>query len=89
MSAPRYRVIRPNSPAGEPTANSDLPIDLDASESVAVSAGETLALMLHAVRTDRVWIRDFADETIRVSRDMYELLLHYKRIVHEENSRAA
>lgn len=59
------------------------------SESVPISAGETFALLLHAARTNRAWLRDFADETIEVSRDMYEILLAYKRVAQEENARAA
>lgn len=60
-----------------------------ASDTVKVGAGETLALMLHAARTNRSWLNDFAEETIEISRDMYEVLLAYKRIAYEENSRAA
>lgn len=58
-------------------------------DSVRVSAGETLGLLLHAARTNRTWLQDFADETIEISRDMYEVLLIYKRVAGQENSRAA
>ena len=58
-------------------------------DKVKVSAGETLALMLHAARTNRSWLNDFAEETIEISRDMYDVLLAYKRIAFEENSKAA
>lgn len=59
------------------------------SEKVTVSAGETLALLLHASRTNRTWLHDFTDEEIEVSQDMYEILLAYKRIATEENARVA
>ena len=59
------------------------------SDRVTVNAGETLALLLHAARTNRSWLGDFADETLEVSRDMYEVLLAFKRIATEENARAA
>ncbi len=58
-------------------------------DRVRVNAGETLALLLHAARTNRTWLNDFADETLEVSRDMYEILLAFKRIAIEENARAA
>lgn len=58
-------------------------------DKVRVSAGETLALLLHAARTNRSWLNDFAEETLEISRDMYEVLLAYKRVAFEENSRAA
>lgn len=57
--------------------------------SVRVTAGETLALLLHAARTNRAWLNDFADETIVVSQDMYEVLLAYKRLAVQENLRVA
>jgi hypothetical protein len=58
-------------------------------QSVVVNAGETLALLMHAARRDRAWISDFADETMLISRDLYEVLLHYKQVVQQERSRAA
>lgn len=58
-------------------------------KSVRVSAGETLALLLHAARTNRAWLNDFAEETIEISPDLYEILLAYKRYAQEENARAA
>ncbi len=57
--------------------------------SIRVAAGETLALLLHAARTNRAWLSDFAEETIEISQDMYEVLLAYKRIALEDNARAA
>ncbi len=60
-----------------------------AQDRVRVNAGETLAIMLHAARTNRTWLSDFADETLEVSRDMYEILLAFQRIATEDNARAA
>ncbi|MEC8554827.1 MAG: hypothetical protein VXZ82_07470 [Planctomycetota bacterium] len=61
----------------------------DRQQALRVSAGEVLALMMHAARTRRMWIEDFADETLFVSPDMYEVLVTYKRIAFETNSKAA
>ncbi len=61
----------------------------DERNSVKVTAGETLALMMHAARTNRAWLKDFADETIEISEDLYEVLLAYKRFAFQENSKAA
>ena len=69
--------------------NDRLPIPVEQEPSVRVSAGETLALMMHANRTNRAWLQDFADETLMVTQDFYEILVAYKRIAVEENSRAA
>jgi hypothetical protein len=57
-------------------------------QTVRVTAGETLALLLHAARNDRAWLNDFVDETIEISQDMYEVLLAYKRHSHEKRRAA-
>ncbi|MFK7736789.1 MAG: hypothetical protein AB8B50_12200 [Pirellulaceae bacterium] len=56
---------------------------------VRVTVGETLALMMHAARLNRVWLSDFAEDTMMVSQDMYEILVAYKRLAHEENRKVA
>ena len=58
-------------------------------DTVRVNAGETLALLMHAARTNRAWLGDFMDETFEVSSDFYEVLLAYKRIAVTDNARAA
>ncbi|MEM7479289.1 MAG: hypothetical protein AAF483_30260 [Planctomycetota bacterium] len=57
--------------------------------AVPVSAGEVMALMMHAARTNRAWLKDFSDETLFVSPDLYEILVAYKRIAQDSNSKAA
>lgn len=80
MPAPNLRIAKTNPEMG---------IYQTQSNTVRVTAGESLALLMHASRTNRAWLGDFADETIEISRDMYDVLLAYKRIAYEENSRAA
>ncbi len=51
-------------------------------ESVAVPLGEILPLLADAVRSERTWLRDFEDEEITISADLYEVILayqHYRR----------
>ncbi len=67
----------------------DLPNNLCQETTVCVSAGETLALLMHAARTNRAWLSDFTDETIQVSQDLYEVLVAYRRVAQSENARAA
>jgi hypothetical protein len=50
--------------------------------SVTVPLGEVLPLVADAVRSDRTWLRDFAEDEITISMDLYEVLLayqHYRR----------
>ncbi len=61
----------------------------EATDRVPVAAGDALAILFHAARTNRAWLDDFADETILVTRDLYELMLAYRQIAFESNSRAA
>lgn len=55
---------------------------------VRINAGEVLALLMHASRTNRAWLEDFSEETFEVSQDFYEVILAYKRIAIETNRAA-
>ena len=51
-------------------------------EEVQVSLGEILPLLADAVRNERTWLRDFEDDEVTISTDLYEVLLayqHYRR----------
>jgi hypothetical protein len=51
-------------------------------ETVNVPLMEILPLLSDAVRSDRTWLRDFADDEVNISMDLYEVLLayqHYRR----------
>jgi hypothetical protein len=47
-------------------------------KQVGVSLGEILPLLVDAVGSRRTWLRDFADEEVSISMDLYEVLLAYK-----------
>jgi hypothetical protein len=51
-------------------------------ETVTVPLADVLPLLADAVRSDRTWLADFADDEITISMDLYEVLLayqHYRR----------
>ena len=51
-------------------------------DRVTVSLGEIFPLLSDAVRSERTWLRDFADDEITISTDLYEVILayqHYRR----------
>ncbi len=53
-----------------------------APDNVTVPLSEVLPLLADAVQSDRTWVRDFADDQITISMDLYEVLLayqHYRR----------
>jgi hypothetical protein len=53
-----------------------------ARDEVSVPLGEILPLLADAVRNDRTWLRDFEDDPVTISTDLYEVILayqHYRR----------
>lgn len=54
----------------------------DARETITVPLGEILPLLADAVRCQRTWLRDFEDDEVTISTDLYEVILayqHYRR----------
>jgi hypothetical protein len=53
-----------------------------ARETVTVPLTEILPLLRDAVQSQRTWLRDFEDDEITISMDLYEVILayqHYRR----------
>jgi hypothetical protein len=50
-------------------------------DSVAISLADMVPLLIHASQTNRIWLEDFADDIVQVSRDLYDLLVAYERLV--------
>ena len=55
-----------------------LPATIPLRDSVTLSLGEVLPLLLDATKNRRQWISDFADDEITISSDLYEVLLAYQ-----------
>ena len=56
----------------------------DTRQSVTVPLVEILPLLADAVRSERTWLRDFEDDEVTISMDLYEVILayqHYRRPV--------
>jgi len=45
---------------------------------VTVSVGEVLPLLADALASRRTWLRDFEDDEMTISADLYEVLLAYR-----------
>ena len=50
------------------------------SRSFAVALGSIIPLLMEAVENDRAWLKDFADETVRIDADLYDVLLAYQQL---------
>ena len=48
------------------------------SNQVTVSVDEVLPLLADAVASQRTWLKDFKDDEITISADLYEVLLAYR-----------
>jgi hypothetical protein len=80
MAQPRLRVyFGPTESAARSTVAADLD---DNRDRVTVPLGEIFPLLADAVQSERTWLRDFADDEICISTDLYEVILayqHYRR----------
>ena len=50
--------------------------------TVSVPLGDILPMLADAVDSNRTWLRDFTDDEITISSDLYEVILayqHYRR----------
>ena len=45
---------------------------------VTVSVGEVLPLLADALESRRTWLRDFEDDEMTISADLFEVLLAYR-----------
>lgn len=78
MSAQSLRLLDMNQSTHPSSA--DLPeLDFCSSGHVTVSTGDVLPLLVDAALTNRAWIDDFADDTMDIPQDLYEVLLAYRR----------
>ncbi len=49
-----------------------------AKANVTLSVGDVLPLLADAVQDERTWLRDFQNDDITISTDLYEVLLAYQ-----------
>lgn len=52
--------------------------NLDHNHQVTVNVGEVLPLLADAIASRRTWLRDFEQDEITISADLYEVLLAYQ-----------
>jgi hypothetical protein len=62
---------------GEDTL-SDRPLRAANKNEITVSVGEVLPLLADALASRRTWLRDFEDDEMTISSDLYEVLMAYR-----------
>jgi hypothetical protein len=63
---------------GPQTEVAPRPTKQPATDNVTVALGEILPLLADAVRSDRTWLRDFEEDEVTISTDLYEVILAYQ-----------
>lgn len=48
--------------------------------TITISFGELQVILEDAVRGHRTWLRDFRNDDIQISEDLYEVLTEYSRM---------
>jgi hypothetical protein len=69
ISQPRLRLFDPDNQA-----------TTIAPKQKKVRLAEILNVLSEATRSDRAWLSDFADDEVRISSDLYEVLTTYRRL---------
>lgn len=78
MSAPSLRLLDVN-PLEHSLAIETPDSQYCSASRVTVSTGDVLPLLMDAALANRAWIEDFADDTLDIPQDLYEVLLAYRR----------
>ena len=63
---------------GPPDDTASVSTQTEARETITVSCGEIVPLLADAVQSQRTWLRDFEDDEITISMDLYEVILAYQ-----------
>ena len=78
MGQPRLRIYYGPSDEATTTPTPSIPVR----EDVTLPLSEVFPLLADAVQSERTWLRDFADDEVTISTDLYEVILayqHYRR----------
>jgi hypothetical protein len=75
MAPPRLRVIfGPD----DTNAAGCVPASTQVQNEVTVTLGDVLPLLVDASEMQRAWLKDFKDDKIKLSSDLFEVLLAYQ-----------
>lgn len=49
-------------------------------KTVSIELAQLTQLLMDATQSNRTWLRDFADDCVKIDADLYEVLLAYQSI---------
>ena len=67
--------LKPTQPGHADVANT-----LKYKTHIEVQVGDILPALTDALLSQRVWIRDFSEDRISISKDLYEIIMAYQRL---------
>ncbi|MFC1757498.1 hypothetical protein ACFL2H_01860 [Planctomycetota bacterium] len=76
MANCRLRIYNGPDDCGEPTSE----LESAKSQTVTVPLGEVISSLADAVESNRMWLRDFEDDEVTISADLYEVMLAYRAL---------
>ncbi|MEM1067852.1 MAG: hypothetical protein AAGG48_13835 [Planctomycetota bacterium] len=80
MSQPSLRVFPPSVSTDRKERELDRLSGTAEPRTVSIALGKIVPLLIDAASNDRAWLSDFADDTVRIDADLYEVLLAYQRL---------
>lgn len=79
MSKPSLRIF-PASPSDRSERELDRITGTAEPKFVSISLGKIVPLLIDAAEGDRAWLADFADDSVRIDADLYDVLLAYQQL---------
>jgi hypothetical protein len=80
MTKPSLRVFQPVVSSDRKERELDRLSGTAEPQTVAIPLGKIVPLLIDAANKDRAWLTDFAEDTVRIDADLYEVLLAYQRL---------
>ncbi len=80
MSQPTLRVFQHDTPQTDRERELDRITGTAEARTVAVPLGNIVPLLMDAMKHQRAWLNDFADDLIRIDSDLYDVLLAYQEM---------
>jgi hypothetical protein len=78
MSKPSLRVFQPVVSSDRQTRELDRLSGTAEPRTMSIALGQIVPLLIDAAQNDRAWLNDFADDTVRIDADLYDVLLAYQ-----------
>ncbi len=80
MSQPSLRIYPTTTNADRTERELDRISGIAEPKTVSVALGQIVPLLIDAAENDRAWLSDFADDSVQIDADLYDVLLAYRQL---------